>query len=161
MTSPKHGSARVSAMAMRVATKVKAIKTYVHLRNTLAVGGAPAAIAVSRSGLPAKMLVSLADHYDIPRQRAYRLAGVTPATADRKIRKQERLTPEASERLARIAQIEAEAIEVLGSEEAAHHWLESPAIALGGERPIEMTDTGYGAEAVLRILGAIRYGGAA
>lgn len=61
----------------------------------------------------------------------------------------------------RIAQIEAEAIDVLGSEEAAHRWLETPNSTLGGEPPLEMTDTGYGADMVLRLLGAIRYGGAA
>lgn len=137
------------------------VKTYERLRKTLSEGGEQAAIVASRAGLPAPMLVSLARHFGISRQRAYRLAGMTPATADRKIRNEERLAPEASERLTRIARIEAEAIDVLGSEEVAHRWLEAPNSALGGERPLEMTDTGYGAGAVLRLLSAIRYGGAA
>jgi putative toxin-antitoxin system antitoxin component (TIGR02293 family) len=157
----------VRARTKRPAARVRksagrgGFKSYVHLREAVAEGGAPTAIEASRAGLPAAVLVSLAEHYAISRHRAYRLAGVAAATADRKLRRQERLTPEASERLTRIAWIESEAIEVLGSEAAAHRWLETPSMALGGERPIEMTDTGYGAEAVLRILGAIRYGGAA
>lgn len=153
--------AREKASRKKAQPRKVHIKTYERLRKVLAEGGASAAIVTSRAGLPSSMLVSLARHYRISRQHAYRLAGMTPATADRKIRQQERLAPEASERLTRIAQIEAEAMDVLGSEEVAHRWLETPNSALGGESPLEMTDTGYGAGAVLRLLGAIRYGGAA
>jgi len=137
------------------------INTYVALRKAMAEGGTLAGIRTTRRGLSAKILVSFARHYQISLKHAYRLAGVSTATADRKIRKKEDLAPDATERLTRIAQIEAEAIEVLGDEATARRWLETPNAALGGEPPLGMVDTGYGAEAVRRLLGAIRYGGAA
>lgn len=137
------------------------IRTYRALRQVMANGGTRAGIVTTRTGLQATVLVSLARHFQITLKHAYRLAGVSTATADRKIRQQERLTPEASERLTRIAQLEAEAIEVLGDEATARRWLEAANAALGGEPPLEMVDTGHGAEAVRRLLGAIRYGGAA
>lgn len=154
-------AARANADHKESQARQSRIRTYEHLREALAEGGASAAITASRAGLPATLLASLARHYGIPRQRAYRLAGISPATADRKIRRQERLAPVPSERLTRIAQMEVEAIDVLGSEKLAHRWLETPNSALGGESPLEMTDTGYGVDAVLRLLSAIRYGGAA
>lgn len=137
------------------------IKTYVALRKVMAEGGTLAGIRTTRRGLSARILVSFARHYQISLEHAYRLAGVSTATADRKIRNKEDLAPDATERLTRIAQTEAEAIEVLGDEATAHRWLETPNLALGGEPPLGMVDTGYGAEAVRRLLAAIRYGGAA
>jgi len=137
------------------------IKSYGCLRSAVFEGGTMTAIKTSRAGLPASLLVGLARHYHISRHQAYHLVGLKPATGDRKVRDKGRLTPEVSERLTRIAQIEAEAIDVLGDEPSAHRWLETPNPALGDERPLEIIDTGYGAEAVRRVLGAIRYGGAA
>ncbi len=139
----------------------KPITTYITLRKAIAQGGTRAGIVTARRGLPATILVSLARHYRITLKHAYHLAGVSTATADRKIRQKEKLAPEASDRLTRIAQIEAEAIEVLGDEATAHRWLETPNAALGDEPPLSMVDTGHGTEAVRRLLGAIRYGGAA
>ncbi len=137
------------------------IEQYVQLRELIASGGTRTAIAIIRAGLPAPLLVSLAEHFKISRREAFRLVGIKPATAERKIRNRDHLSADVSERLVRIADIERIAIEVLGSVEAAHRWLETPAVAFGGERPIEMTDTGYGATEVLRLLNGIRYGAVA
>jgi putative toxin-antitoxin system antitoxin component (TIGR02293 family) len=137
------------------------IRTYIALRKVMAQSGTRAGILTTRKGLPAAILVSFARHYHITLKHAYRLAGVSTATADRKIRLRENLALAVSERLTRIAQIEAEAIDVLGNEVTARRWLDTPNAMLGGEPPLEMVDTGHGAEAVRRLLGAIRYGGAA
>lgn len=151
----------IVSRANRPAKETATIKSYAALRKAMTSGGARAGIVVSRTGLPATVLVSLAEHYDISLKQAYRLVGVAPATADRRMRQQQNLTQEASERLTRIAQIEGDAIDVLGDEATAKRWLEAPNAALGGEAPLSMIDTGHGTEAVRRLLGSIRYGGAA
>ena len=75
--------------------------------------------------------------------------------------KKQRLTPEESDRLARIARVAAFAEETLGDAEKAARWLRKPNRALGGGVPLEMLRTGEGARVVVETLGQIAYGIAA
>ena len=53
------------------------------------------------------------------------------------------------------AEILAKASAILGSREDAEHWLESPAIGLNGQRPIDLLATRAGAEIVENFLGQL------
>lgn len=59
-----------------------------------------------------------------------------------------------------LADLEALALRVFASEDAAHGWLKSSHPMLG-ESPIEAAATSCGAQRVREILTAIKYGGAA
>ena len=75
----------------------------------------------------------------------------TRTLADRK-KKRRSLTPEESDRVARVARLHAHAAEALGSEEKAFAWLRRTNRALGGRAPVELLRTGEGgrlAEAAL------------
>ena len=56
------------------------------------------------------------------------------------------------------AEILAKASAILGSREDAERWLESPAIALNRQRPIDLLATRAGAEIVENFLSQLEYG---
>jgi putative toxin-antitoxin system antitoxin component (TIGR02293 family) len=68
------------------------------------------------------------------------------------------LTVDQSGRAWKFAEILSRAIEVLGSQELAEHWLEQPALALSGERPIDLLRTPAGIEMVETLLIRLEYG---
>jgi putative toxin-antitoxin system antitoxin component (TIGR02293 family) len=63
-----------------------------------------------------------------------------------------------SERVVRLADALAHAIDVLGSREKARRWLGEPNRALGGASPMSLLDTGLGAQAVDELLVRIDHG---
>lgn len=69
-----------------------------------------------------------------------------------------RLKPEESERLLRLAELLAHAVELLEEPAAAVRWLTSPALALGGRIPIEYARTEWGASEVHDLIGRINDG---
>jgi putative toxin-antitoxin system antitoxin component (TIGR02293 family) len=68
------------------------------------------------------------------------------------------LTPEESNRLARVAGIVLRTLELFESSEVAARWLRRPNRALGGERPLELLASDAGARAVEQVLGRIEHG---
>lgn len=115
-------------------------------------------IQIIRTGANASVLVSASEYFNMPRAKFAQLLGMSPATAERKIRNASLLGHPESERLARIAIIEAEAEAVFGDEDRAKAWLLQKNLALG-DTPLAMLDTETGAFEVRKILSAIAYGG--
>ena len=98
---------------------------------------------VSASGL------QLRDIYDI----------VIPARTlkHRKARK-EPLTPDESDKLARLIRIYDQAVRVLGDRDKALHWLNKPLRRFAGRPPIQMLRTEFGARMIEEMLGQMDYG---
>jgi len=71
---------------------------------------------------------------------------------------QAKLSLEQSSRTWRFAEILAQAIEILGSQEAAEAWLLAPAIGLENRRPIDLLSSAAGGEAVEHYLTRMEYG---
>lgn len=113
--------------------------------------------ALVREGLPVAALEFLLAHGWIAATDLYRLVG-SQRTLQRKRAGRTMLSPEESDRLARVARVIARAEEALGEPERAHRWLGRENRALGGERPIAMLDSDAGAIAVERVLGRIEHG---
>lgn len=72
--------------------------------------------------------------------------------------KQQTLTPDQSDRLARVARVTWRAREAIGDEEKAARWLRKENRALGGRRPLELLESDVGARMVERVLGRIEHG---
>jgi putative toxin-antitoxin system antitoxin component (TIGR02293 family) len=68
------------------------------------------------------------------------------------------LTPQESDRLARVLRVHARAEDVLGDPEGAYRWLRKPNRALKGRRPLELLASEAGARAVEKVLGRIEHG---
>jgi putative toxin-antitoxin system antitoxin component (TIGR02293 family) len=117
-------------------------------------------IAMIREGIDVEVLIGAGQYYGIPQARLSRLIGVSQATVTRKVKAGGRLSPQESERLARMASVEAEAEEVFDSQDLARRWMLEPNLALG-EAPLSLLDTDAGADEVKKVLASIAHGGVA
>lgn len=117
-------------------------------------------IEMIRKGVKVTLLVGAGQYYGIPQTRISKLLGISDATIARKIKAGGKLGPQESERLARIAAVEAEAVDVFDSQDLAKRWMLEPNLALG-EAPLSLLDTDAGADEVRKVLASIAYGAAA
>jgi len=127
-------------------------------RTSVANSNAGARIKLIRTGVAAEVLVSASEYFDMPRAQFVKFMGMSPATAERKIKSRSLLGPVESERLERLAIIEDAAEKVFGNAEMARNWMMRKNLALG-DTPLSMLDTETGAGEVRKILASIAYGG--
>jgi putative toxin-antitoxin system antitoxin component (TIGR02293 family) len=133
--------------------------TFQQWRTSVANSNAGARIHLVRGGVDAGVLVSASEYFNMPRAQFVRIMGMSPATAERKIKNHSLLGPVESERLERLAIIEDAAEKVFGSAELGKAWMLQKNLALG-DTPLAMLDTGTGAGEVKKVLASIAYGGA-
>lgn len=87
---------------------------------------------------------------------------VIPARTRRhRIARKERLTVDESDRLVRLARIQALAEDVFGDADKANRWLRADLGILDGKPPIEVAQTEAGARVVEQVLAKIDWGAAA
>ena len=125
----------------------------------LANANAGTIIKLVRHGVSPSVFVTASQHFGMPRTNFAKLIGMSPATAERKIKSGSLLGQNETERLSRIALIEIEAEKVFGAPEMARDWLTKINASLG-DTPLSMLDTETGAGEVRKILSAVAYGGA-
>jgi len=111
-----------------------------------------------REGLPATSIRVLAQKLDLGSTTLSRKLGIPLRTLTRRLSKGSRLTAAESDRTVRLARVFADAVEMIGDENKAAEWLQTPNRALGGERPFDQLDTDVGARTVEDVLGRIAYG---
>jgi putative toxin-antitoxin system antitoxin component (TIGR02293 family) len=98
---------------------------------------------VSASGMQFK------DLYDV----------VIPArTLKHRRTRKEPLTPDESDKLARLARVYDQAMRVFGDRENALHWLSEPKRRFDGRTPLKLLRTDYGSRLVEEMLGQIDHG---
>jgi putative toxin-antitoxin system antitoxin component (TIGR02293 family) len=86
-----------------------------------------------------------------------RVIGTSERTLQRAAEKAKPLDPNVSDRAIRLASVTAQAIDVLGSQEAAERWLSSPALGLDGRKPIDLLQSTEGTELVKTLLTRMDY----
>jgi putative toxin-antitoxin system antitoxin component (TIGR02293 family) len=120
-----------------------------------------------RAGVPAAHLDDIARKMAIPKELLYKNLRLPRSTIDRKLRANDKLSPEHSERVIGlerlVGQVEAMVMESGdGSPFNAHQWLgdwlESPLPALGGVKPGEYMDTMQGQDMISTLLAQIQSG---
>ncbi len=114
-------------------------------------------VAELKKGLPAGIADALARELEISRKELARVAGVAERTLVRKIQ-DGRLTPDQSERMARVARLLNRAVEVLGGKERALRWLKAPRPYFEGKPPLDFADTELGCQEVFNLLGRVEHG---
>ena len=120
-----------------------------------------AAACVREPGLPLRFryqaVRTLGRFYAESDLSIMRRLGVNERTA---LRRKERgeLSPDESDRLARLARVTRVAIEAFGDEAKARRWLTSPNRALQQHMPLDLIASDAGAQAVTDELGRIEYG---
>ena len=142
-----------------MASAVAKSEKFQQWRTSVAKSDAGARIKLIRTGVGAHVLVSASEHFDMPRAQFVKILGMSPATAERKIKSHSLLGPVVSERLERLAIIEDAAEKVFGDAEMAKTWMMRKNLAFG-DTPLSMLDTETGAGEVRKVLASIAYGGA-
>jgi putative toxin-antitoxin system antitoxin component (TIGR02293 family) len=87
----------------------------------------------------------------------YQLVIARRTLAHRKEKRQP-LSPEQSDRLARVVRVAERAEEALGDHEKAARWLRKPNRSILGKRPIDLLGSDIGTRMVERVLGRIEHG---
>lgn len=112
-------------------------------------------VARIRRGLPIRMWAFVATLIGLGKYELAELLKLNPRTLQRR----STLHGDEAERLLRVYRIFEEATEMCrGDQDDARHWMNAPAVALGGHRPIELLDTEIGAAQVLNIIRAVTWG---
>lgn len=118
-------------------------------------------VKIVKRGVPASYVVTLAARMAIPKEKFYGTIGLARATVDRKVRTNQRLNQDESERVMGIARLVGHAqslVQESGRPEkfdAARWvatWLDRPLPALGGKRPGDYMDTADGRSLVSDLL---------
>ena len=124
-------------------------------------------IGVVKEGVPARLLTTLASDMHIPRERLYTWLGIARATANRKVKADDLLSQDESERALGIARlvgqvqkVVAESGESKGFDAAqwAAAWLARPNQALDGKPPGEFMDTADGRALVSGLIAQMQSG---
>lgn len=111
-----------------------------------------------RKGLPAASVSAIAQRLHVGNSTLSRKLGIPQRTLTRRLSNASVLTPAESDRTVRMARVFANAVDMIGDEEKAIEWLNTPNRALGGERPLDHLDTDMGVRMVEDVLGRIAYG---
>ena len=114
-------------------------------------------ILLTRSGLPKKTLDALSKRLNISMERLSQLLHISLRTLQRKA-PGEHLSVHVSEQILAIAEVIRRGIEVLGDESQLEIWLHSELPALSDRKPIDLMDTSFGTQLLLKILGRIEHG---
>lgn len=118
--------------------------------------GADAAFAridLIRRGLPLERLSEVAQRFGINERSLADALRLSPPVDGKG-----NLSPEDSEKVLRAFDLFDLALEAFGPPDAVKGWFLEPARGLGGRRPLELLDTGFGAAVVGEYLGAIQQG---
>lgn len=75
-----------------------------------------------------------------------------------KVKEEELLNPQVSDRVLQIATLYQQGIEVFGSTSIFKEWMNSSIIALGSKKPIDFMDNGTGIAIIHDLLGRIEHG---
>jgi putative toxin-antitoxin system antitoxin component (TIGR02293 family) len=147
-------------------TRITSYGAYISSERTLAVGMTKVtdmtplqAHDIVTHGLPVVLAREMMDTYEvIAREALLQAIGVSERTLQRGRDEDRLLDSNATDRLIRLASITEQAIDVLGSKEAAEHWLATPAIGLDQRRPIDLLQSSEGAELVKTLLIRMDFG---
>lgn len=124
-------------------------------------------IELVKAGVPADLLVRISEDMAIPRDKLYSTIGLARATVNRKLRDQQVLNQDESERVLGIVRLVGQ-VETIVRESGDPEgfdagrwvaaWLERPLPALGGRRPAELMDTADGRSIVSDLIARMQSG---
>ena len=124
-------------------------------------------IGIVKEGLPARLLTTLADDMHVPRERLYAWLGIARATANRKVKDDQLLSQDESERALGIARLVGQVETVVAESGVVQDfdvarwtadWLDEPNAALGGKPPGTFMDTADGRSLVSGLVAQMQSG---
>jgi len=115
----------------------------------------------TRKGVPAATFDRLVALLNMPKKDLAAHLGISLRTVDRQKQRHQsaaRLSPEASARVVRAAQISAQARTLFTTDAAVAEWLKTPQAALRNCAPVTLLDTEFGAAEVENLLTGMVHG---
>lgn len=108
-------------------------------------------------GFSFQVYSNLSHYLKMPQKELNKVLQFAPATVER--RKKKNFNTSESDTLYRLANLARAAAELFeGNEEKARLWLNKPAKALGGKRPIDMVITSAETEMAINLIGRLEHG---
>lgn len=114
--------------------------------------------ALVAHGIPAQLALDLGSRLKISQDKLSELICLPKRTLHRRIEHGELLKQDESERVLRLLNLYARAVEVFEDKDRATSWFSSRPKALGGKTPLEFMETEPGARWVEDVLGRIEHG---
>lgn len=114
-------------------------------------------INLSRQGVRKSSLKSLSHYLGITMETMSKLLHSSHRNIQRKD-ENDLLDTLKTEKVLELAAFTKRGIDVIGSENGFKEWLHSPILALGNRKPIELLDTTFGIQMVLKVLGRLEQG---
>lgn len=114
-------------------------------------------IALSKTGLASREMMSLAQRLELSGKEIARLLTLSQRTFHRR-KPEELLDQVASERLIMLTKLADHGFEVFEDQGKFNRWLRRPLRILGNQAPLDILDTSQGIKMVDTILGRIEYG---
>ncbi len=115
-------------------------------------------IEVIREGLPVQVMSHVVASSDVSEEEICKGLRIAKRTAARRKASDGRLKASESELIYRFSKVMVTATEVLGSRDKAKQWVLTENVALAGNRPIDLLDTGIGFGDVMDVLQRIEHG---
>lgn len=115
-------------------------------------------IEVIREGLPAQAISHVVAASGLSEEEIFKALRIAKRTAARRKASDSRLKASESELIYRFSKVMVTATEVLGTRDKARQWVLTENIALAGNRPIDLLDTGIGFGDVMDELQRIEHG---
>ena len=110
-----------------------------------------------REGLPFSALSAVVQQYGLSRDVVCEILHLSRRNFLRR-KQQNRLSPDESDRLYRLARVLAHANRVFEDPEESADWIQTPNTALGKQEPLTLLDTDIGVQQVDQVLGRIEHG---
>ena len=115
-------------------------------------------VPLVRAGFPYAAFESVAEKLELSVEAASESLQLPRRTLARRKKEAGRLGSRESERLLHLAEVAAQAMDVLGTSDKARAWLVASNRALGGASPLSLLDTDVGAKVVEEVLLRIEHG---
>ncbi len=109
-------------------------------------------------GLPVSILDDIHKWTEMSKSDILRVAGINERNVSRRKSAGRALTPDESERIARLVRVMDTAVQYFGNKEDAWHWLQTPVRGLGNVTPVSLISTESGALEVTDLIGRLEHG---
>ncbi|MCE6992975.1 antitoxin Xre-like helix-turn-helix domain-containing protein [Dyadobacter sp. CY323] len=115
-------------------------------------------IEITQKGFPMSVAQRVQKKLSLSNKQFSQMLNLSESTFQRRIKSKSPLSTAESEKVVDLSRIIAKGIDVFESEEDLKTWLNSPALALGNKKPLDILSSSIGREEVLSVLFRIEHG---
>lgn len=115
-------------------------------------------IEITEKGFPISVAQRIQKQLELSNKQFSQMLSLSESTFQRRIKSQSALSAGESEKVVDLSKIIAKGLDVFENETDFKIWLNSPVLALGNKKPIELLSYSIGREEILNVLFRIEHG---